>query len=62
MAEVFVVDAIRTPRARGNKRGSLSDVHPQELVAGLLKELPKRNKDLKVEKVVDFGSFFVNSL
>jgi acetyl-CoA C-acetyltransferase len=53
MAEVYVVDAIRTPRARGNKRGSLSDVHPQELVAGLLKELPKRNKDLKVEKVND---------
>jgi len=53
MATAYVVDAVRTPRARGNKRGSLADVHPQELVAGLLNELPKRNKNLKIDKVND---------
>lgn len=53
MATAYVVDAVRTPRARGNKRGSLADVHPQELVAGLLNELPKRNKNLKINKVDD---------
>ncbi|HRP69910.1 MAG TPA: acetyl-CoA C-acetyltransferase [Turneriella sp.] len=53
MAEAYIVDAIRTPRARGNKRGSLADVHPQELVATLLKELPKRHPKLDVKKVDD---------
>ena len=42
MSEAYIVDAIRTPRARGNKRGPLHSVHPQELVATLLREIPKR--------------------
>ncbi|MEM7181878.1 MAG: acetyl-CoA C-acetyltransferase [Spirochaetota bacterium] len=52
MSEAYIVDAIRTPRARGNKRGSLHSVHPQELVATLLKELPKRTP-ISVEDVDD---------
>ncbi|MCB1156300.1 MAG: acetyl-CoA C-acetyltransferase [Leptospiraceae bacterium] len=52
MTEAFIIDAIRTPRARGNKRGSLNSVHPQELVAGLLRELPKRTA-LNLKEVDD---------
>ncbi|MEZ4261477.1 MAG: acetyl-CoA C-acetyltransferase [Polyangiaceae bacterium] len=39
----FVIDAMRTPRGRGRAgKGALSGVHPQELLAGLLRALPDR--------------------
>jgi acetyl-CoA C-acetyltransferase len=39
----YIYDAIRTPRGKGKKDGSLHEVRPVNLLAGLLRELPKRN-------------------
>ena len=36
MTEAFVFDAIRTPRGKGKKDGSLYEVKPVNLLAGLL--------------------------
>ena len=44
MSEAFVYDAIRTPRGKGKKDGSLHEVKPVNLLAGLLTELQKRNE------------------
>ena len=39
----YVIDAMRTPQGRGRAgKGALSGVHPQELLAGLLRALPDR--------------------
>ncbi len=43
MTEAFVYDAIRTPRGKGKKDGSLYEVKPVNLLAGLLTELQRRN-------------------
>jgi len=43
MSEAFVYDAIRTPRGKGKKDGSLHEVKPVDLLAGLLGELQRRN-------------------
>ena len=43
MSEAFVYDAIRTPRGKGKKDGSLHEVKPINLLAGLLAELQRRN-------------------
>jgi acetyl-CoA C-acetyltransferase len=40
MADVFIYDAVRTPRGRGKAgKGALSGVHPQELLAQTLNRL-----------------------
>ena len=44
--EAFVYDAIRTPRGRGKKNGSLHETKPVSLVVGLIDETPGRNPDL----------------
>ena len=43
MTEAYVYDAIRTPRGKGKKDGSLFEVKPVNLLAGLLTELQSRN-------------------
>ena len=44
MGDAWIVDAVRTPRGRGKKdSGSLSGVHPQELLAQALEALRLRN-------------------
>jgi acetyl-CoA C-acetyltransferase len=43
MSEAFVYDAIRTPRGKGKKDGSLYEVKPVNLLAGVLSELQRRN-------------------
>jgi acetyl-CoA C-acetyltransferase len=43
MSEAYVFDAIRTPRGKGKKDGSLHEVKPVNLLAGLLSELQRRN-------------------
>ena len=41
--DAYLYDAVRTPRGRGRRdRGALATVHPQELVAQLLRALPGR--------------------
>jgi acetyl-CoA C-acetyltransferase len=43
MTEAYVFDAIRTPRGKGKKDGSLHEVKPVNLLAGLLNDLQKRH-------------------
>ena len=52
MTEAFVYDAIRTPRGKGKKDGSLYEVKPVNLLAGVLSELQRRN-DFDTAKVDD---------
>src|ERR671921_829208 len=53
MAEAFVYDAIRTPRGKGKKDGSLHEVKPVDLVVTLLDEVRKRNDGFDIERVDD---------
>jgi acetyl-CoA C-acetyltransferase len=53
MAEAFVYDAIRTPRGKGKKTGSLHEVKPVDLVVGLLDEIRTRNPGLDPARVDD---------
>ena len=43
MTDAFVFDAIRTPRGKGKKDGSLHEVKPVDLLAGLLRVLQQRH-------------------
>lgn len=52
MTEAYIFDAVRTPRGKGKKDGSLYSVKPVQLVAGLLSVLHKRN-DLDTSQVDD---------
>ncbi|MDC0684252.1 acetyl-CoA C-acetyltransferase [Sorangium atrum] len=55
MRDVFIVDAVRTPRGRGKAgKGALSGVHPQELLAQTLNRLAAKTGIRKqdVEDVV----------
>ncbi len=48
----FIYDAVRTPRGKGKTDGSLHEVKPVDLLAGLLKGLQKRS-DLDTSRVDD---------
>jgi acetyl-CoA C-acetyltransferase len=48
----FIYDAVRTPRSKGKKDGSLHEVKPIDLGAGLLRALQERN-DLDTSYVDD---------
>ena len=50
--DAFIYDAIRTPRGKGKKDGSLHTVKPVSLVVGLMKALEERN-NLDTSKVED---------
>jgi acetyl-CoA C-acetyltransferase len=50
--EAFVYEAIRTPRGK-QKKGSLTEVKPLNLVVGLINELRKRNPDLDENLISD---------
>jgi acetyl-CoA acyltransferase len=41
--DAVIVDVIRTPSGRGKPGGALSDIHPADLLAGVLVELLRRN-------------------
>ncbi|MCW2830736.1 MAG: acetyl-CoA acetyltransferase [Aeromicrobium sp.] len=53
MTEAYVYDAIRTPRGRGKKTGSLHEVKPVALVTGLIDEIQKRNPSLDPNAIDD---------
>lgn len=53
MIEAFVYDAIRTPRGRGKRSGSLHEVKPVALVADLIKEILARNPTLNPDAIDD---------
>ncbi|MGE6340508.1 beta-ketoacyl synthase N-terminal-like domain-containing protein, partial [Acidovorax sp. NPDC077664] len=44
MTEAFVFDALRTPRGKGKKDGTLHEVKPIDLLTGLLIELQARHR------------------
>ena len=45
MAEASMIDACRTPRAIGKLgKGTLADIHPQQLAATVLKAIAERNR------------------
>ena len=52
MTHAYVFDALRTPRGKGKKDGSLHEVKPIDLLAGLLGELQGRH-DLDTAQVDD---------
>ena len=69
MSEAYIIDAIRTPRGKGKKDGSLYEVKPISLVVGLLKEFSVHDKFhrtlilsgfclLKIAKISLNSSFF----
>ncbi|HYJ69506.1 MAG TPA: acetyl-CoA C-acetyltransferase [Nocardioidaceae bacterium] len=53
MTEAYVYDAIRTPRGRGKKSGSLHEVKPITLITGLIEEIQRRNPGLDPAQVED---------
>ena len=44
MTEAYVYEAVRTPRGKGKKDGSLHSVKPITLLSGLMRELQSRHK------------------
>ncbi|EPG1908327.1 acetyl-CoA C-acetyltransferase [Acinetobacter baumannii] len=52
MSEAYIIDAIRTPRGKGKKDGSLYEVKPITLLTTLLNELQQRHQ-LDTTKVDD---------
>jgi len=55
MNPAYILDAVRTPRGRGKRgKGSLTELHPQELLAQSLRQLPARTgmDPAEVEDVV----------
>ena len=51
--QAFVYDAIRTPRGKGKKDGSLHEVKPVDLVTTLLDAIPERNAGFDPNRVDD---------
>jgi acetyl-CoA C-acetyltransferase len=51
--QAFVYDALRTPRGKGKKNGSLHEVKPIDLVVGLLDAVKERNPGLDPARVDD---------
>ena len=52
MSDAFIFDAVRTPRGKGKKDGSLHQITPVHLVGNLLNALQQRN-DLDTSQVDD---------
>ncbi|NCX13540.1 MAG: acetyl-CoA C-acetyltransferase, partial [Betaproteobacteria bacterium] len=44
MTEVFIFDAVRTPRGRGKSSGSLYEVKPVRLLSGLMQHLAQKHQ------------------
>ena len=51
--QAYVYDALRTPRGKGKKNGSLHEVKPIDLVVGLLDAVKERNPSLDPQRVDD---------
>ncbi len=41
--EAWIIDAVRSPRGKGKKTGSLHGVHPQRVLAQVMNALRDRN-------------------
>jgi len=53
MTEAYIYEAIRTPRGRGKRNGSLHSVKPVDLVVGLIDELRARHPGLDPKAIDD---------
>ena len=53
MADVFVFDTVRTPRASARAQGAFREVRPFRLPAKLLRELGDRNPGMDLARVTD---------
>ena len=53
MSDVYIYDAIRTPRGRGKASGSFHTVKPVSLLTGLLDAVVERNPELDVSQIDD---------
>ena len=51
--EAYIYEAIRTPRGRGKKNGSLHSVKPIDLTVGLIQELRGRFPNLDEDRISD---------
>ncbi|MCW2628000.1 acetyl-CoA C-acetyltransferase [Mycobacterium sp.] len=51
--EAFIYEAIRTPRGRGKKTGSLHSIKPVDLLVDLIQELRTRFPDLEEDRISD---------
>ncbi|MEJ6020220.1 acetyl-CoA C-acetyltransferase [Corynebacterium sp. H113] len=51
--EAFIYEAIRTPRGKGKKDGSLHEVRPVTLLAGLIEEIRNRFPELDESRISD---------
>lgn len=51
--EAYIYEAIRTPRGRGKKTGSLHSVKPIDLTVGLIQELRNRFPNLDEDRISD---------
>lgn len=51
--EAFIYEAIRTPRGKGKKDGSLHEVRPVSLLVGLIGEIRNRFPELDEERISD---------
>lgn len=51
--EAFIYEAIRTPRGKGKKDGSLHEARPVSLLVGLIDEIRNRFPDLDEERISD---------
>ncbi|AIN82188.1 MULTISPECIES: acetyl-CoA C-acetyltransferase [Corynebacterium] len=51
--EAFIYEAIRTPRGKGKKDGSLHEVRPVSLLVGLIDEIRNRFPELDEERISD---------
>jgi acetyl-CoA C-acetyltransferase len=53
MTEAYIYDAVRTPRGKGKKAGSLHSIKPVSLVVGLIHALLERNRSLPPSSIDD---------
>lgn len=53
MTEAFIFDAVRTPRGKGKRDGSLYTVKPVDLVVGLIDAVRERNPGLEEARIED---------
>jgi acetyl-CoA C-acetyltransferase len=53
MPEAFIYDAVRTPRGKGKKDGSLHSIKPISLVTGLIHAVLERNQKLPPSAIDD---------
>ena len=53
MPDAYIFDAVRTPRGKGKKDGSLHEATPVRLAAQMLEALRDRNKGLDTREIED---------